>query len=213
MGTNRNILRPGQKERLRKGAIQGSRYYNHFLKDKTFVVVTEDYMYCSITFKKQDFCHFTGLSIARVSESNFFDICLNGTITNSNIRDEQHYDYNTLRVKNNILKKLNMFLHADASTNLFISGLVTNTFTFSCAIRNDTENMTICFVGENNRARSLRKARNSRNTQSEKQIIGIFELNNTKWDKCIYIRNRQDIVDNFNHDNFSDELKRYLHID
>lgn len=109
MGTNRNILRPGQKERLRKGAIQGSCYYNHFLKDKTFIVVTEDYMYCSITFKKQDFCHFTGLSIARVSESNFFDICLNGTITNSNIRDEQHYDYNTLRVKNNILKKLNMF--------------------------------------------------------------------------------------------------------
>ena len=88
----------------------------------------------NLTFKKQDFCHFTGLSIARVSESNFFDICLNGTITNSNIRDEQHYDYNTLRVKNNILKKLNMFLHADASTNLFISGLVTNTFTFSCAI-------------------------------------------------------------------------------
>lgn len=63
MGTNRNILRPGQKERLRRGAIQGSCYYNHFLKDKTFVVVTEDYMYCSITFKKQDFCHFTGLSI------------------------------------------------------------------------------------------------------------------------------------------------------
>ena len=29
----------------------------------------------------------------------------------------------------------------------------------------------------------------------------------------IYIRNRQDIVDNFNHDIFSDELKRYLHID
>ena len=51
MGTNRNILRPGQKERLRKGAIQGSCYYNHFLKDKTFIVVTEDYMYCSITFK------------------------------------------------------------------------------------------------------------------------------------------------------------------
>ena len=76
-----------------------------------------------------------------------------------------------------------------------------------------TENMTICFVGENNRARSLRKARNSRNTQSEKQIIGIFELHNNKWDKCIYIRNRQDIVDNFNHDIFSDELKRYLHID
>ena len=88
-----------------------------------------------------------------------------------------------------------------------------NTFTFSCAIRNDTENMTICFVGENNRARSLRKARNSRNTQSEKQIIGIFELYNNKWDKCIYIRNRRDIVDNFNHDIFSDELKRYLHID
>ena len=108
MGTNRNILRPGQKERLRRGAIQGSCYYNHFLKDKTFVVVTEDYMYCSITFKKQDFCHFTGLSIAWVSESNFFDICLNGTITNSNIRDEQHYDYNTLRVKNNILKKLRL---------------------------------------------------------------------------------------------------------
>lgn len=42
MGTNRNILRPGQKERLRKGAIQGSCYYNHFLKDKTFIVVTED---------------------------------------------------------------------------------------------------------------------------------------------------------------------------
>ena len=40
MGTNRNILRPGQKERLRRGAIQGSCYYNHFLKDKTFVIVT-----------------------------------------------------------------------------------------------------------------------------------------------------------------------------
>lgn len=213
MGTNQNTLRQGQKERLRKGVIQGSRYYNRFLKDKTFIIVTVDYMYCSITFKKQDFCHFTGLSISHVSESNFFDICVNGTITNSNIRDEQHYDYNTLRVKNNILKKLNKFLHADASTNLFISGLVTNTFTFSCAIRNDIENMTICFVGENNHARSLRKARNSRNTEDEKQIIGIFELNNSKWDKCIYIRNKQDIIDNISQDKFSNGLKKYLHID
>lgn len=213
MRTSQNKLRQSQKERLRKGVIQGSRYYNHFLRDRTFIVVTEDYMYCPITFTKQDFCHFTGLSISQVSESNFFDICYKGTITNSNIKDEQHYDYNTLRVKNNILKKLNKFLHTDASTNLFISGLVTNTFTFSCAIRNDIENMTICFVGENNHARSLRKARNSKNTQDEKQIIGIFEINNDKWDKCIYIRSKQNIVDNISHDNFSDKLKHYLHID
>ena len=93
------------------------------LKDKTFVVVTEDYMYCSITFKKQDFCHFTGLSIARVSESNFFDICLNGTITNSNIRDEQHYDYNTLRVKNNILKKF-LLIYNRVVDKSFIYGYI-----------------------------------------------------------------------------------------
>ena len=47
--------------------------------------------------------------------------------------------------------------------------------------------MTICFVGEDNHARSLRKARNSHNVANEERIIGIFETINSKWEKCIYI--------------------------
>ena len=32
MSRNRNILRSPQKDRLRTAAIQGSRYYSHYLK-------------------------------------------------------------------------------------------------------------------------------------------------------------------------------------
>lgn len=117
-----------------------------------------------------------------------------------------------MRVKNNILLKINKFIHADTSTNLYIAGLITNTCIFSSAIRNDEENITICFVGDDNYARSLGKARNSRNTKEEKQIIAIFECNDRKWNKCIYIQDKQGIIENIVHENFSKHLKQYLHI-
>lgn len=212
MSRNRNILRSPQKDRLRTAAIQGSRYYSHYLMNKTFAIVTEDYNVSKISFKKEDYCHFTGLTINRIRESNFFDICYKGTLRNINIADTQHYDYNTLRTKSNALLKLNKFLHADASTNLFLSELTTNTFCFPCAIRNDKENMTICFINNDNHARSLRKARNSKNTSEEKKIIGIFEIENNKWIKCIYIKNKTAIIDNVDNTLFSESLKKYLHI-
>ncbi len=207
-----NRLRPQQKERLRKAAIQGSRFYHHYLLNKTFVIITEDYQLHSVTFLKQDFCHFTGLTTVHVTDIDFFDVCYKGTLRNSNIADIQHYNYGTLKNKGDTLLKLNKFLHCDASVNLFLSGLRTNTFSFPSAIRNDKENMTICFIGNDNHARSLRKARNSHNAKNEKQIIGIFERSNDKLDKCIYIRDKQKIIDHVDQSSFSEQLKRYFHL-
>lgn len=204
-------LRQNQKDRLRKAAIQGSRFYNHYLLDKTFVIVTEDYLSCSVTFLKKDFCHFTGLSLLHLTNNNFFDVCYKGTLSDSNIEDNQHYNYSTLKSKANTLLKLNKFLHVDASVNLFLSGLATNTYSFPYAIRNDRENMTICFMGNDNHARSLRKAKNSHNVISEKRILAIFEKENCILEKCIYIRDKK-IVEHMDQDSFSEHLKRYFHL-
>lgn len=108
--------------------------------------------------------------------------------------------------------KLDHFLYADSDVNLFLSGLTTNTFTFPCAIRNDNENMTMCFIGNDNHARSLRKARNSHNTLDEKRIVGIFETADQKWNKCIYIKDRQEIQKHFDPSLFTESLKRYFRL-
>lgn len=206
------ILRKQQKDRLRKAAIRGSRFYAHYLLDKAFIIVTEDYVAHSVTFKKADFCHFTGLTINHLTDIDFFDVCLKGTLRNINLADVQHYNYSTLKTKANTLLKLDHFLHADSDVNLFLSGLTTNTFTFPCAIRNDNENMTMCFIGNDNHARSLRKARNSHNTLDEKRIEGIFETADQKWNKCIYIKDRQEIQKHFDPSLFTESLKRYFRL-
>lgn len=72
--------------------------------------------------------------------------------------------------------------------------------------------MTMCFVGNDNHAHSLRKARNSHNTQDEKRIIGIFETKNQKWSKCIYVRDRQEIQKHFDFSLFTESLKKYFRL-
>lgn len=92
---------------------------------------------------------------------------------------------------------MNRFLHADVSSNLFLYNLKTHTYDYPLAIRNDKEDMTICFVGNDYHALSLRKARNSHTTNSEKQILSIFEVNDDNMIvKLIYIRKLRSVLEN-----------------
>ena len=49
---------------------------------------------------------------------------------------------------------------------------------FPVAIRNDSTNSCVAFVTKINKARSLRKARSSHNTKTEKKIVAIYAKKN-----------------------------------
>ena len=192
---NQYKLRLSQKIDIRKKIINGSQYYNKYLLNKKFLIITEDYSINYVTFLMKDFKHFTGLSTTKISDCTFFNLCLKSKISLNNIDNYQHYNYSTLKFKTNALCKLNKFIHADVGTNLFLSNLQTNTCEFPYAIRNDKENMTICFTGFDNHARSIRKAKNSKHTLKEHRILGIFKMDkNNEISNLIYVKNFNDLI-------------------
>lgn len=191
MGNRQRNLNDSEKDNLRNAAIIGARYYNHFLLNKTFLIVTDALEEYEITFRKKDFNHLTGIR-TNLSDNLFFDYCLKGIFARNNIKDVQKYNYKTLKDKSVAIKKLNKFLHSDASTNLFIVDLETKTRFFPVAINNDKENITLAFVDGDLHARSLRKARQSQNFKKSNQIMLILSKNkeDNLYETIIYIRDK-----------------------
>lgn len=184
------ILNNSEKDFLRQSCIEGSRFYNHYLANKDFLIITDTLTLYEITFKTRDFIHFTGLHV-NVSDNKFYDLCVKGNLARNNIRDNQKYNYRTLKDKAISVRKLNKFLHADISTNLFISNLSTHTKLFPVAITNDKENMTLAFIGNHLHARSLRKAKQSTNYESANRIVCILlkDTNSELYSQIIYLKN------------------------
>ena len=84
----------------------------------------------------------------------------------------------------------------DADKTLLINGLITHTYIFPYAIRNDEINSCVGFVGDVNKARSLRKVGTSKNVQEEKIIITILgKINGCKlYNENVYMRNKDKLL-------------------
>ena len=152
----------------------------------------------TVYFKKSDYIHLTGLD-TRFKPNTFFNVCIDGTLRETDIFLFQTHTDSTLRQKATILNKLHAFFHVDASTNLFLDQLVTTTYTFECAIRNDARNSCIAFKKASNHAhtsaRSIRKASSSTNASNALRIYAIFcgNVNSEKLDTLVYIKNASNI--------------------
>ena len=202
------------KEIYRKRIIKGAQDYAKYLLNKSFAIVTDDYLTTIVTFKKKEFLHLTGL-LVNIGENKYFELCKAGKISRNNIKNTQRHNKNTLMSKTKNIEKITRFIYADASTNLFLTNFIMASEPsnpFPCAIENINENMVLAFTGKNLKAKSLRKHTSNEMYSSSKPIIGIFEIEEAEWTKCIYIRNKQNILENINHDVFSTNLKNYFHI-
>lgn len=187
-----------KKKYLINGVVIGAVYYERHLNKKRFIIITEDLSINTITFLDKDFHHLSGLKL-NVGSDIFYQLSLNNKLALSNIRNIQTYDYKTLKNKNDALRNLNKFLFTDASTNLFLIDLVTKTETFPVAIRNDSEDMTIAFKGKDLHARSLRKAKNSKNCTKQLLIYAIFQIeeNDALASNIVYLKDAETILTNF----------------
>ncbi|RHJ59950.1 hypothetical protein DW116_10490 [[Ruminococcus] lactaris] len=116
--------------------------------------------------------------------------CKQGIISTGNIRTDQKYDWSTLRGKANRIECIHELLYQNAEKTLLLNGLITHTYVFPVAIRNDALNSCIGFAGNINKARSLRKAGTSRNTAVEKEIVAIWGRadGSSAYDECVYIK-------------------------
>ena len=190
------VLNNSEKDFLKESSIIGARFFERYLLEKDFLIITDDLMTHEITFKKRDFIHFTGLKV-NISDNKFYNLCVKGHLARENISNYQKYNYKTLKDKALVIRKLNKFLHADVSTNLFITNLTTKTRTFPIAITNDFENMTLGFIGNDHHARSIRKAKQSQNYKIAQKIntILVKEKKCTDYSNIIYLRD----IEKLNH--------------
>ena len=183
-----NQLSEGHKEKLRNQIITGVQNYNKFLLNKVFKIVCDDNSTVDIRFFSNDFKHLTGL-YSNLSDSEFYNNCCNGHISSGNIETNQKYNWSTLKTKGNHIENIQELLYKDGEKILVSEVLDTRTCIFPYAVKNTTNNICVGFVDNINRARSLRKATNSTNVQSEKKICAIFAKprDNDLYNELVYI--------------------------
>ena len=63
-----------------------------------FNIVTNDGKYHEVRFNKEDFAHLVGVR-SYLNDLDFYKNCIKGTIAENNIKDQQHYDFGTIRKK------------------------------------------------------------------------------------------------------------------
>lgn len=173
----KHTLTEGNKERLKIKLIQGAKNFETFLNNKCFRVVCEDNSETIIRFFQGDFKHLTGIE-SDLDDDEFYNKCVDGLIDIGNILSSQKYDWSTLRGKSNRIENIHKLLYEDASKTLLLNGLKAHTTVFPVAIRNDNTNSCVGFVSNINKARSLRKASSSKNSDAEKEIIAIYGKKN-----------------------------------
>ena len=173
----KNVLNDGQKERLRNKIIQGAKNFDTYLNDRCFKIVCEDDSETIVRFFQRDFKHLTGLK-SNLSTKDFYDKCLNSTISTGNIDTDQKYNWSTLKSKSDRIEIIHELLYTDADKTLLLNDLTTRTGTLPVAIRNDDRKACVGFMDPINRARSLRKASTSQGAKEEKTIIAIYEKKN-----------------------------------
>lgn len=171
--TDKHQLSEGHKLKLQEKIKQGANNYEKYLNDKCFKIVCEDGTETIVRFFQGDFKHLTGIE-SDLDDDEFYDKCLNGYISTGNILTEQKYDWSTLKGKANRIENIHKLLYENAEKTLLLNELKVNTTVFPVAIRNDSMKSCVGFVGNINKARSLRKSNSSKNANSEKEIVAIY---------------------------------------
>lgn len=196
---SRNILNLNKKIYLRNCSIHGARNYNHFLIGKVFLIICEDGVEIEIRFFKKDFIHLTGIK-SDLSDDSFYDQCVLGKLSEGNIKDQQKYNWSTLKAKALRIKNIHKIIYSDIKNSLFMFNLHTNTVDFPVAIRNITIDSCVAFMGTINKARSLRKYTNSNNADEEKRIVAIFSKKEDiqEYNELVYMSNMSMLL-KYNH--------------
>ena len=165
------IISDGRKQRLVQSYKTAAQIYLTYI-GFIYEIYAEGHIY-KVEFNKKDFLHLCGVT-TNLSSSDFFENCIRSTITINNICTIQRKDWNSLKGKERCLLNL-PHLITNPTDSLFLEDLVTSTFTFPVAIRNDDRNIAIAFKANNNYfARSLRKARHSMNCSHSYIIDKIY---------------------------------------
>lgn len=172
-------LSESKKKRIIRDIIMGSRLYAKFLVPHDFLIVTSDGKYNEVRFHKEDFAHLVGVR-SYLNDLDFYKNCIKGTIAENNIKDQQHYDFGTIRKKIMRITKIHKIIYADAQTNLVLVNLHTKTHNFPLAIENAHDKMVVAFIGKDLHARSLRN--NNQTNVDEKN-------SKSKYSNCIYLKN------------------------
>lgn len=183
-------LSESKKKRIIRDIIIGARLYGKFLVPHDFLIVTSDGKYNEVRFHKEDFAHLVGVR-SYLNDLDFYKNCIKGTIAENNIKDQQHYDFGTIRKKIMRITKIHKIIYADAQTNLVLVNLHTKTHDFPLAIENTHDKMVVAFLGKDLHARSLRN-NNQTNADEKKSILAIFskEKNSkSNYSNCVYLKN------------------------
>lgn len=189
-------LSQSNKRRIIKEVIAGARLYQKYLVTNDFLVVTEDGKYNEVRFHKDDFAHLVGVR-SYLNDLDFYKNCIKGTLAQNNIKDQQHYDFGTLRKKIIRIKKINKIIYANANTNLVLVNLHTNTTDFPLAIESIEDKMVVAFTGNDLHARSLRN-NNQTNSDEKKNILAIFSKEKNSqflYSSCVYLKNYRILKD------------------
>ena len=190
-------LSDNKKEKLKHQIIAGAQNYNQYLLNKVFKIVCEDGTAIDIRFFQNDFKHLTGLD-SNLSDGKFFKFCRDSIIDIGNIKTFQRYNWDTLKNKGKRIAHIHEMLYQDGNLTLLLECLKTRTHPYPYAIRNDTNDICVCFVDRINKAKSLRKAHNSTDAKAVKNICSIFakRTSDKKYRELVYLGDKELLLKN-----------------
>ncbi|MCD7893804.1 MAG: PBECR4 domain-containing protein [Erysipelotrichaceae bacterium] len=129
-------LSASNKKRIINDVVIGARLYQKYLATKDFLIIADDGTYVEVRFHNSDFAHLVGIR-SYLNDLSFYKNCVSGTIAENNIKDQQHYDFGTLRKKITLIKKIHKIIYTNS--NVLLINLHTNTIDFPLAIENSEE--------------------------------------------------------------------------
>lgn len=172
-----HTLSEGHRERLREKVILGAKNFDQYLNDKCFKIVCDDDSETIVRFFQNDFKHLSGIN-SDLNNGDFYDRCLDRTVSTGNILSDQKYDWPTLKSKSDRIAIIHELLYTDAEKTLLLNDLNVHTTVLPVAIRNDELKTCVGFMDSINKARSLRKSGTSKDAKVEKKIIAIYAKRN-----------------------------------
>ena len=190
-------LSDNKKEKLKHQIIAGAKNYNRYLLNKVFKIVCEYGTAIDIRFFQNDFKHLTGLD-SNLNDGKFFKFCRDSIIDIGNIKTFQRYNWGTLKNKGKRIAHIHEMLYQDGNLTLLLECLKTRTHPYPYAIRNDTNDICVCFVDRINKAKSLRKAHNSTDAKAVKNICSIFakRTSDKKYSELVYLGDKEILLKN-----------------
>ena len=193
----RRNLNNAEKQKIRTNIIKGAQFFENKLAENHFIIVTDNNMFFDVSFCRRDFLHLTGLYV-NMSEINFYNSCVNGTFSISNIKNNQKYSRNTLLDKSDGIANLDRFIHSDGNINLYLDIINTPTDIMPAGIFNPAINHTIGFKGTENYARSMRTESSPPDNGGVYHIHAIFKVNSASYiaDEIVYVSNDFNVLAN-----------------